>query len=362
MFDLIAAYSFDGGLTFTSNHRISTASSLPDDLVLTHVDLPWIENKDGTITPLPLGTRAGLIGEYIGVTAYHDKINAVWTDSRDGNSEVYTANWYLPLLEPRLSVPANNSYVTTSLPLFHWATAWKHNEDRYRVELSTSEAFTEVFYSSVVDTNMFIADSNLSDGVYFWRVKSFKNTTLDSSDYSPVWSFEIDTTHPDAPEFITPPDGATLSNLIPYFEWTAVVRDTPVTYTLAINWSDIYSTEDDLAYSGLTEPYFQLTDSLPADIEIIWSVKAVDNVGNESSWISHTLFTNSFICGDIDGNGSDLNVADLVYLVNFMFQSGPPPSVIASADMDGSFEDPDIVDLVYMVTFMFENSPEPDCP
>jgi hypothetical protein len=85
-FDLIAAYSFDGGLTFTSNHRVSSVSSSPGNLKNSEVVRPWVDNEDGTMTPVYMDPMAGLIGEYIGVTAYHDKINAVWTDSRDGNS------------------------------------------------------------------------------------------------------------------------------------------------------------------------------------------------------------------------------------------------------------------------------------
>ncbi|MCK4372238.1 MAG: exo-alpha-sialidase, partial [candidate division Zixibacteria bacterium] len=119
LFDCIAAYSFDGGLTFTSNHRISSVSSNPGDLKSDRADLPAMVAADGSLTPLAL-SRAGLIGEYIGVTAYYDKINATWTDSRDGNSEVYTANWYLPLLEPRLAAPEIGSY-HGGIPSFAWS-------------------------------------------------------------------------------------------------------------------------------------------------------------------------------------------------------------------------------------------------
>ena len=38
----------------------------------------------GTIT-------AGLLGEYIGLTAYDNIIHPVWTDTREGNQDVYTA-------------------------------------------------------------------------------------------------------------------------------------------------------------------------------------------------------------------------------------------------------------------------------
>ncbi|MCK4460191.1 MAG: hypothetical protein KAW46_00215 [candidate division Zixibacteria bacterium] len=69
------------------------------------------------------------------------------------------------------------------------------------------------------------------------------------------------------------------------------------------------------------------------------------------------------IRGDIDHNGSpQIDIADLVFMVDFMFTSGPPP--ICGGEMDvnasGAF---DISDLVYMVEYMFEDGPAPvACP
>ena len=68
-----------------------------------------------------------------------------------------------------------------------------------------------------------------------------------------------------------------------------------------------------------------------------------------------------YICGDIDGDGSDLNIADLVYLVDYMFNGGPEPPVIDAANVDG-LNGIDIADLVYVVDYMFNDGPEPTCP
>jgi len=71
----------------------------------------------------------------------------------------------------------------------------------------------------------------------------------------------------------------------------------------------------------------------------------------------------SFICGDIDGScSSPVDIADLVYLVDFMFGGGPEPPEMEAADVDGSGGLIDIADLVYLVDFMFGGGPEPDCP
>lgn len=69
-----------------------------------------------------------------------------------------------------------------------------------------------------------------------------------------------------------------------------------------------------------------------------------------------------FLCGDIDGSGSStVDIADLVYLVDYMFNGGPVPPVMEAADVDGSGGNIDISDLVYLVDYMFVGGPPPVC-
>ena len=65
----------------------------------------------------------------------------------------------------------------------------------------------------------------------------------------------------------------------------------------------------------------------------------------------------SCIRGDVDCSG-DINIADLVYLVDFMFNSGPPPDPYDVGNIDG-IGDINIADLVYLVDFMFNGGPPP---
>ena len=70
-----------------------------------------------------------------------------------------------------------------------------------------------------------------------------------------------------------------------------------------------------------------------------------------------------FVCGDIDGSGNPtVDIADLVYLVDYMFNSGPEPPVMEAADVDVSGGVIDIADLVYLVDYMFTGGPPPACP
>ncbi len=69
------------------------------------------------------------------------------------------------------------------------------------------------------------------------------------------------------------------------------------------------------------------------------------------------------ICGDIDGDGEALiDISDLVYLVDYMFNEGPPPPVMAAANLDGRGGGLlDISDLIYLVNHMFHQGPAPVC-
>lgn len=67
--DCYLTRSYDGGATFTPNIRVSTVSSDPTAGLST----------------------AGVIGEYIGVASMGGKVHPLWTDTRLGDQDAYTA-------------------------------------------------------------------------------------------------------------------------------------------------------------------------------------------------------------------------------------------------------------------------------
>lgn len=88
LYDLYLAQSLDGGNSFTENIRVSTVSSDPT-----------------------AGSKAGLLGEYIGVTSSQGRVNPVWTDTREGNQDVYTA--VLDSIPIGVEETANDQLTTT---------------------------------------------------------------------------------------------------------------------------------------------------------------------------------------------------------------------------------------------------------
>jgi hypothetical protein len=65
------------------------------------------------------------------------------------------------------------------------------------------------------------------------------------------------------------------------------------------------------------------------------------------------------IRGDANGNGLGPDVADLVYLVGYMFGQGQVPPCPQETDINGDQSPSDVADLVYLVSFMFQQGPPP---
>ncbi len=67
------------------------------------------------------------------------------------------------------------------------------------------------------------------------------------------------------------------------------------------------------------------------------------------------------IAGNVDGVG-EVNVADLTYLVDFLFFSGAEPPCPEESDVDGSGAT-NVADLTYLVEYLFfSGPPPPPCP
>jgi hypothetical protein len=65
----------------------------------------------------------------------------------------------------------------------------------------------------------------------------------------------------------------------------------------------------------------------------------------------------AFKCGDANTTGN-VNIADVVYLVSYLFKFGFPPAPLQSGDAnsDGKV---DLADIVYLVSYLFKHGPQP---
>ncbi len=65
------------------------------------------------------------------------------------------------------------------------------------------------------------------------------------------------------------------------------------------------------------------------------------------------------IYGDVNNDG-DVNVADAVYIINYVFNGGPAPSIPEAADANCD-ENVDVADGVYLINYVFKGGPPPGC-
>jgi hypothetical protein len=71
-----------------------------------------------------------------------------------------------------------------------------------------------------------------------------------------------------------------------------------------------------------------------------------------------TIKYTQFLCGDANKDGM-VDVGDVVYLMNYLFQNGPAPVPILKAG-DAAFDGViDVGDVVYLINYLFRNGPEP---
>ena len=171
-------------------------------------------------------------------------------------------------------------------------------------------------------------------------------------------------------DLISPDEQVIADSSSPVFNWHATLdsnQEHTVYYDLLIAADSLFN--DTVAIYSLTDTSVLFTDALPTDSldnRFFWKVRAHDLWGASTFSDQTFSFYVGYICGDIDGNGNPtIDIADLVYLVDYMFQDGPEPPIMEAADIDGSGGPSpiDISDLVYLVDYMFTGGPAPTaCP
>ncbi|MGB8657520.1 MAG: dockerin type I repeat-containing protein [Candidatus Zixiibacteriota bacterium] len=89
-----------------------------------------------------------------------------------------------------------------------------------------------------------------------------------------------------------------------------------------------------------------------------WRVKALDTkMQSTLSNQTYILIFAGYRNGDANGD-SVINVGDVVYLINYLFKSGPAPNPLAAGDAtcNGIV---DAGDVVYLINYLFKGGPSP---
>lgn len=63
--------------------------------------------------------------------------------------------------------------------------------------------------------------------------------------------------------------------------------------------------------------------------------------------------------GDANASGGNANLTDIIYVVNYVFKSGPAPNPTCRGDANGSGGNPNLTDIVHLVNYVFKAGPVP---
>lgn len=103
-------------------------------------------------------------------------------------------------------------------------------------------------------------------------------------------------------------------------------------------------------------PPYDSIEIVPDSVAYLDTTKVLIDEG------SLTIESNSFMCGDANGDLT-VNIADMTYMVNYLFAGGAEPTPIDAGDVncDGTVN---ISDMTYMVNYLFGGGPIPcaSCP
>ena len=218
--------------------------------------------------------------------------------------------------------------------------------------VGTYPAYDETVYSATSPT---LKDSTAADGMH-WSVFFVRAGTDDPSVYydSPIDSgYSLDNLSPYAPTGLFASHEKAGTRLrwqaVPDedFDYYTLYRDTVSDFMpeiekrlgFTIDTSFVDSTAD------LGEAYFYLAS-------------ATDFSGNESNPSNEAMGVN-YITGDVNAD-SVTNLGDVVYLITYLYKSGPAPVPLLSGDANCSGE-VELGDVVYLISYLYKGGPAPSC-
>jgi len=120
-----------------------------------------------------------------------------------------------------------------------------------------------------------------------------------------------------------------------------------------------YADSDIHTQSEATLGLFRWNESLQKWESLCGFLDTEHNIvgANINSLGIYAAFTTGYLRGDANGDGV-INVSDVVYLINYLFISGPAPDPIQAGDAncDGFVN---VTDVVYLINYLFISGPPP---
>lgn len=220
----------------------------------------------------------------------------------------------LPPSIPTLTYPTNGATLNDNTPDFAWTA---NNASYFDIQVASSSSFSSILRENTSCYTLNWTPSTMSDGTYYWRVKSFGTNGV-SSAWSSTYSFTIQTIQPPSiPTLTYPSNGATLNDNTPDLLWSA---NNASYFDVQIDNSSSFTSIDRENSSCYT---LNWTPSTMSDGTYYWRVRTYGLNGIWSNWSIIYSFTIQTIQPSIPiltypSNGATLidNTPDLAWTAN----------------------------------------------
>jgi hypothetical protein len=264
-----------------------------------------------------------------------------------------------------------------SLLVLDWedaATYYPGDSILYTLYLSPNSNFDPDSTDSILNLNMSEYEINLDtafsepSNLIFWKVKATNTYGFERWCDVDYLRFVVLTYMPPSDfSLLSPGDGEEKkayeesSVILDWEDATTPYPQDSILYCLQYSTSESFPPDSIFSIDSLNESEYEffIDTFTVASVTIYWRVKAFNTYSLET-WCdpSHFHFTiKNYVLGDANGNG-EVSIADIVYIINYLFSQGPQPNPLESANVNCD-EDASIVDAVWLVNYLFRNGPAP---
>ena len=175
--------------------------------------------------------------------------------------------------------PSDNARINDNTPTFRWSSAVGAVKYELWVDDDPTFASPEIIENTSEVTYTSTENQALTGEDYSWRVRAY-DVDNNPTDWSPVWTFNLDTVPPSAPLLVSPENGDRENDLTQIFTWTKPEPD--VTYWIQIDneagFSQPYANEN----LAVTDNSY--THTFSRNGTYYWRVSARDAAHNWSTW------------------------------------------------------------------------------